>query len=43
MTDKKKRRLRKSLVKRKKVFRKHKIDRAFRNIFVKNGVLKGQN
>ena len=42
MTDKKKRRLRKSLVKRNKVFRKHKTDRAFRNIFVKSGVLEGQ-
>ena len=42
MRDKKKRRLRKSLVKREKVVEKLKTDKAFRNIFVKRGVLEGE-
>lgn len=39
MTAKQKRRLRKSLVKRRKVIRKINMDRSFRCIFVKAGIL----
>jgi len=40
MKDKKKRRLRKSLTRRKKIIAKKRLETAWRNLFVRSGFLK---
>jgi hypothetical protein len=43
MKRKNKKRIRKSLAKRNKTFEKSRLEKSWRNIFVKNGVLENDN